>query len=373
MNRRTLLGGAAASAALLCGSRIDVRRSLAQAPAYTAETIYEFTVFSEGSYSPLSDGNIYGVTPDGVITGRDWLDGKLVPVTWDLNGNRTVLDMGDIPFATTRNLVPGAAGYLVGNVAESVDPGALNIGVLWTGGVPSLIEPNNLAGAVANTVNGEGVVAGSMNDMASRWVDGQVTQLPVPEGSDWSTIRALAENGDAYGYAYSADGGVTSLFKWTMEGDVEAIPIPEEVAASGVSEVQSVGFPGVFADTGFVLSLDWSDPNGSSSGSWIYEGGVTQRVESSAANTLGRVSHALNTSNMIGFTNPGEGNPLGFIGPTQWIDGVPYSLEALTTLPPGLPLSSGRGITADGVIVATTFSFGSESPPAHILVLRPMS
>lgn len=373
MNRRTLLGGAAASAGLLIGSRLDRRHASAQGVSYVAESVYEFTESKEETYSPFSDGYFWGVTPDGTITGRDWVEGKLAPVTWDLGGTRSVLNTGDISFATTRNVVPGPPGYVVGNVAEADDPEAPSVGVLWTNGEPRLVESNPIGGVNASTVNSSGVVAGSMGSAAARWIDGLVAQLPLPEGADWSTIGALAENGDAFGYSYAADGGGITAFKWTIDGIVEEIPFPEEVFANGLIEVNSISFPGVFDDGSFVLSLGWNDASGYPSASWIYAGGTQHRVESSATNTHGRVSHAPSPSNMVGYINPGEGNPLGFIGPAQWLDGVPYSLETLTTLPSGIPLSSARGITDDGVIVATTFSFGSESSPAHILVLRPNS
>lgn len=370
MNRRTLLTGAAASAGLLIGTRFDQRHSSAQGIAYVGESIYEFTEFKEGAYSPFSDGYFWGVTPDGIITGRDWVEGKLVPVTWDLSGTRSVLNTGDIPFATTRSVVPGPGGYVVGNVAEVDDPEAPSIGVLWTNGEPRLVESNPLGGVNANTVNSTGMVAGSMNDVAARWIDGQVDQVPLPEGADWSTVGLLAENGDAYGYSFAGGGGGVTPFKWTVDGSVEVIPIPEEVTANGLIEVTSVSFPGTFADGSFVLSLTWNDASGYPNASWIYAGGVPQRVESSGANTYGRVTAALEPTNMIGYTNPGEGDPLGFTGSTQWLDGVPYSLDALTTFPPGLQMSSVRGMTADGILIGSTFSFGSEAPPAHILVLR---
>jgi hypothetical protein len=373
MNRRTLLKVAAASSGVLLGSRFELRHSFAQAPAYTAESVYEFTEFTKATYSPFTDGYFWGATSDGKITGRDLVDGKLVPVTWDLSGTRALLDMGDIPFATTRAVVPGPMGYLVGNVSEVDDPAAPSVGVLWTDGVPSLVDPNATGSVNANTVNSSGVVAGAVDGAPARWVDGQASQLPIPEGAEWSAIYALAGNGDAYGTSAAGDSGVGTVFKWTVDGSVENIALPDEVTANGLVKVMTVAFPGVFDNGSFVLSINWEDASGFRSGSWIYDGGVATRVQTSGANTDGRVSDALDASNMIGYINAGEGDALGFTGPTQWIDGAPYSLDALTTLPPGLPMSNVRGITADGVLLATTFSLGSESPPAHILVLRPAS
>ncbi len=371
MKRRSLLKGAAAGSALVFSSRLGVHHTRAQAPSYTAEVVYEFTEFAGESYRVQADGGFQSVSPDGVIAGWDWVDGILAPVTWDLSGTRTALDTGDIQFARSWPLVAGANGYLAGSLAETGADDSPIIGVLWSNGNPTRLDAAGASTVGARAVNGNGVVGGVVDAIATRWVDGKPEQLPVPDGAEGTLVLALAENGDAYGCAYDAEGYALSLFRWKKDGSSEQIELPAQVTANGLEQLYPPQFAGFFEDGGFVLSLSWVDALGYASGSWIYGQGEPQAVVSSAEDTEANVNFAPSTADMFGSMDQATGAPTGFIGPTRWIDGVPYSLQDATALPADVTYFSIRGVTSDGVIVASTFVSGSTPYPAYILVIRP--
>ncbi len=372
MNRRMLFKGAAAvSSGLLLADRVRSNGALAQAPSYTAKVIYEFTEFAGERYKVQADGGFQAVSPDGVIAGWDWVDGMLAPVAWDLSGTRTALDTGDIRFARCWPLVAGANGYLAGNLAETEAQDAPSIGVLWSNGRPTRLDAGGGISVSAKAVNGNGVVGGHVDGVATRWVDGTPEQFPVPDGAEGALVLALAENGDGYGCAYDAEGYAGSLFHWEAEGSVEQIALPAEVTANGLEKLYPPVFAGLFGDGGAVLSLSWIDATGFASGSWIYGQGEPQAVASSAEDTYANVGIALSTAEMFGSMDQASGEPTGFTGPARWIDGVPYSLQDGTALPADVTYFRVQGVTTDGVIVASTFVTSNTPYPAYILVLGP--
>lgn len=370
MNRRTLLKGTAAGSALMFSMRLGVHRSRAQAPTYVAEIIYEFTEFKGESYVVLDDGFPWGVTRDGLITGNERVDGVVRPVTWDLAGTRSLLDTGDIPFLSAQLVYPGPAGYLVGNLLQQSDPESLAAGVLWTNGTPTLVEANPSGSVSANAVNSSGMVVGSMSKAPARWIDGQTEQLPIPDGADSASISSLTEEGDGFGTARTSTA-ISSAFMWKRDGSVEPFTFPDEMTANGLEEVSFASIPAFFENGDFVFSATWNDASGSIGGSWLYQAGVPQKVASSAEDTFAGVRYALDPQTMIGSMNHGAGAATGFTGATIWIDGIPYSLQELTTFPEGITTASVRGITADGTIVASSFVSSSDQPKTYILALRP--
>ena len=373
MKRRTVLkGAAAAGSGLLLANRAKLSGALAQRPAYTAGVIYEFTEFAGESYKVQADGGFQAVSPDGTIAGWDWVDGVIAPVTWDLSGTRTPLDTGDLQFARSWALVAGPNGYLAGNLSETEADDSLIVGVLWSDGIPTRLDAGGGSDVIARAVNGSGVVGGHIDRVPARWVDGNVEQFPVPEGADGAVVVALAENGDGYGFSFDSEGHALSLFCWKADGAMEQIELPAEVTANGLENLYPATFAGIFENGDFVLSLSWVDATGYSTGSWIYQQGIPQAVVSSAEDTYASVSIALRSADMFGSMDQASGgDTIGFIGPARWIDGAPYSLVDAATLPEDITYFSVRGVTADGVIVASTFVTSDTPYPAYILVLRP--
>lgn len=372
MNRRMLLKGTAATGSgLLLANRLGASISLAQAPSYTAEVIYEFTDFATDEYSSSADGGFSAVSPDGIIVGWDWVDGVLAPVTWDLTGARTPLDTGDIQYARSWFIEAGANGYLAGYLAETEEDDSPYIGVLWANGVPTQLDAGGGRRVYPSAVNGNGVVGGHVDGVPTRWIDGKLEQCPVPDGAIKAFVSAVAENGDGYGYSYDANFHIDSLFRWTADGSVQPIEFPSEVTANSLEKVNLPTFAGVFENGDFVLALSWVDAAGPAAGSWIYEQGTPQAVASSAEDTFAQVSLASNPADMFGMMNRGETSPSGFTGQTRWIDGVPYALQDSVALPGDVTSFSVRGVTAGGVIVASTYVHSDTPNPAYILALHP--
>lgn len=371
MKRRTLFKGAAvAGSSLMLADRVGLHGTLAQAPSYTAEVIYEFTEFKDEMYSPSTDGGFQAVTPDGVIAGWDWVDGRIAPVTWDLAGARTALDTGDIQFVRSWVVYTGPNGYLATNLGETDAPDAPAIGVLWSNGVPARLDGNGGASVLVRAVNGRGVAAGAVDDVPARWVDGVLEPSPFPDGAAAAIVTALAENGDGYGFTYDAEGYLLALFRWASNGSSEPIELPTEVTSNRLDRIHSARYAGIFENGDFVLALTWEDALGLSTGSWIYEQGIPRAIASSGEGTMARVRLALDAGNMFGsMERDGADSTIGFSGPARWIDGTPHSLKDSTTLPEDVPNFSVHGVTTDGVIVASTFY--SDAHPAYILVLRP--
>lgn len=370
MNRRTLLKGAAVGAGMMLPSLPAVHRVWAQGPSYVGEVIYQFTEFTGTEYSLASDGLFSRVSRDGVIAGRDVVGGVAVPVTWDLAGERTLLDTTGVLVAKTGGVYAATNGYVAGTVYETTGADAPGIGVLWTNGVLSRLVDEDGLGVRVNVVNEQGTVAGSMNSSPCRWADGSVERLPLPEGATSAEVVDLSDAGDGYVVARGSEGIIGSPSIWRRDGTLDEIQLPAELVAPEIDTIAFISFPGVFPDGSFVLRSSWSSGDAHPSGSWLYEGGVPTPIANNGGTTMAAVNSALTAGNMIGSIYAGD-EPRELAGPAQWIDGVPYLIEPATAGLGELEIDSLTGMTADGALVGWT---GLDLDPLtlpSILVLRP--
>lgn len=361
MNRRSLLTGAAAGSIVLFGSQFGRHRTSAQAPAYTSEVIFEFTELAGESYSPFTDGYLFGVSSDGVLSGRLRVDGKQIPVTWDLSGAVTQLDTGDRQFVDTSGVFAGLGGIVVGSIYDGPDASGPTTGIVWTDGVPTFLEGD----IIFRAVNGDGMYAGSLDSAAARWTNGTVEQLALPSGATWSAVTTLAENGDGYGAA-SDDERILGLpFIWKADGSVEEFAYPDELSSADL-EVQSFNVVGIFENGDTAITAFWKDGEHYLNGAWLRQDGIYTPVPPLTAGQQVSLAVAPAPDRLFGSVS-GQGEA---VGPTEWIDGMPYLLKDVTSAPDGVRLGSIRGVTDDGVVIATNSRVNNEGP-AFILALHP--
>ncbi len=364
MNRRGFLKGSGAMAAIPVVGRFAGGAVSAQTPMYEGEVIYTFTEFAGTAYDFQLDGTIDAASTGGVIVGSDRVDGQVVPCSWSLTGERTVLDVGTLDYAGWRNMAVSPNGQLAGTLELSPDDPLLASAITWASGTPEALPANDPASSFARAVNDAGVVAGSASQQAARWTGSGLEMLTSPPGAVGSTISLVDSAGAVFGTFLDSEFGVIGTpWKWNLDGSVESIALPDELIGSGFDKMIG-GYTRVsapFENGDYLLSARWKVGEIWTSGSWLNASGHYRAIESGGV-----------PADLIVFEAPSPDQLIGYgpnFAPAIWTNGTLSLLADVSILPAGVSPSRVIGVVNDGRIVMTA-STAEETP--QIVVLRPV-
>lgn len=371
MNRRTLLKRTAAGAAIgLTGGR-SIRPAQAQAGWYEAEVIFWFTELEGESYSAITDGVATSVAGDGTIAGVDRADGKRVPVTWDLFGNRTILPTDGIDFVDARSVTTNKHGVIVGTLSTGEELGSPLVSVVWNGGDPVILQGSGTAvesiAAVAIADNGTiaGRVASSDRFEYVRWTD----EIPEFLGdNEFSGLSKLSPTGNAYGSYLARDATRPTIWRWGVDGTVSTLPLPGELMADSIVKVPFARIMQAFDPDALVIDFLWNEGYGNVSGTWVYRNGGYQRARGTAQGLAMSADFAISPDLLLGdFVENGIGSGYGLLN-----NGAEMLLDTITALPGSFFLLQTIGVAEDGTIVMIGADDSVSSRPFGIIALRPV-
>lgn len=371
MNRRTLLKCAAGAGTIALASRLSFSTSRAQASWYQGEVIYEFSEFLKGNYDSILDGRATGMSADGVIAGVDRVDGKRIPVTWNLGGERQLVSTGDIEYGDARTLIISKNGMLAGNLSTGTSLTDPMFAVRWQDGQPVLLQEKGQAGeyVIASSITDNGVIGGSVDFAAVRWTAGTPEFLEDPRIETGSSVVELSPAGDGYGVDWNEEHTVPTIWRWSVNGETETLALPEELTAASVLEIPVVTMIGAFDPKTLVVDFWWDEGAGNVTGTWIYRDGVYQRARGTSLGLAMSADLAESPDRLYGdFVENKQSQGYGILD-----GGSEQLLSNIAVMPDGFFATGFVGVSGDGTIVMSGFNEYSESRPAMLVALRPMS
>jgi len=368
MNRRGFLKGAGAMATTPLVAKLSGIAAWAQAPMYEGEAIYTFSEFAGAEYDFLTDGAISNVSENGVIVGRDRVGGQQVPCTWDLAGTRTVLETGDIAYASVGPMVTSPNGSIAGTFGLSLDDTSQRMAVSWAGGAPVVLPADGATNTAARAIDDSGAVAGSLATQGARWTGGSPELLALPEGAGGSSIHCIGPNASIPGLFLDGNLGILGTpWRWNPDGTVDDLGWPSDLidaapeAISGLTSRVSR----MFDNGDFVLSAGWRNGELWSQRSWSNSGGSYAAITSDGADVPFLALHPQSLDRMLGLLSL----PGGSFDSAVWANGVLSKIADVSVLPDGVSSLSVVGATKDGIVVGTAQT--AEGIP-QILALRPV-
>lgn len=364
MNRRTFFMGTGAIACAAVAPNLRGITLAAQTPMYQGEVIYEFTDFAGPTWDWSTDGRVDGVSRDGLIVGRDRVEGRMVPCSWDLTGARTVLDTGALEFDSWDHMRISPGGQLAGTFLGVSGDSASARAVSWASGSIELLPADEGIRTWVSFINDAGVISGVAYGLTSRWTKAGLETLPLPEGSTFASARFLDQSGIVYGtYVDQMLGLVADPWRWNADGSVDSITLPDELTA--VRAVTTLGaqtgVPIVFDNGDFMLTSAWRVGDVSTAGSWLNAGGQYSPLMNGEAPADFLAETAESPERIAGSTIAGS--------PAFWENGMVTRYEDVSTLPESVDLAGITGFATDGRIVAESSSL--EQAP-KIVLLHPM-
>lgn len=369
MNRRLFLKSAGAIATVPMITRLGGSGASAQAPMYQGEVIYTFTDFAGPTYDARTDGRINKVSLDGLVVGRDLIDGRAAPCTWNLSGERTVLDTGALEFGAWDSMAVSAGNQLAGTYEEVAGDSSIRRAVSWSSGTPALLPSDGAQISYVRFINDAGTVAGRAGDQVMRWSGAKTENLQFPEGAASGMPWCLDPSGAAYVTPYDSELNFFGQpLRWNSDGSIDALGLPEELASPAAEGVVTAvsGIPIVFDNGDFLFYARWSIGEQLYTGSgWLNSGGQYTPLLNAGAPTNFWASAALSPNLIAGISDP--------LGPEStaalWSDGAVTPFQDITVLPGGTSLHSLVGMTADGTVV---FTGRDATETLQLLVLRPV-
>lgn len=398
MNRRTLLKGAAATAAANALSTRRPGRSFAAGgqrrtrltPAHI-QLPYQYEIISffvSDEFIPANGQNFRGVardiTDEGTIIGDVVAGGMLRPAIWNASLEMSFLDLGEYQSRHATTGFANDTGRVIGAVVplrlfmteeqvaalsqqqrteiwdgkETEEAGPL----LWTNWqFDSSLSRSLSPKTVFNTLTESNVLAGSIDLVPARWIDDVAQLLDAQPGYDGGGgFRAVNRAGDTAGTIYvtrePSTGGRPML--WTHDGELTVFDPPMGTPAdwNGGVAVYSLDDERAFVA---VVRED-----GQQFG-WAYRSDGGEQVPIA---DLGGAGMFLRDANMAGVLI-GQSMLNGYSIPTIWVNDQPIAVADMIIPGPDLLLLSVEGINESGAMVGTA---QDSAGLAHHVLLRPV-
>ncbi|MCZ7528939.1 MAG: hypothetical protein M5U31_00480 [Acidimicrobiia bacterium] len=190
--------------------------------------------------SVASDVNGSGVAI-GAAT-RDPGDGTIVPAIW-VPGNAPALLASFGTDTRTFAIALNDSGLIVGFGGNSDDTGVHPL--MWTSGVPSVLDPLGHSVARAVDVNSSGMAVGHLGDgdldsdpfTPGVWIPGDsALELPTLGGSS-AVATGVNDAGVVIGYSLTAGDADTHMFRWTVDGGMEDLGTPGPGGLVPINEI----------------------------------------------------------------------------------------------------------------------------------------
>ena len=175
---------------------------------------------------------VRGLNADGTVVGDVNPPGSVYRCGWifDAKGARLL----PMPANTTLALVNdiGDNGTIVGWAYESGVTGRKP--TVWINDAPSYLSTLGGDGE-AKAIDENGIIYGHCerdgNDVAVRWVNGAVSELPMPAGGVSSTVAAVSGGGVVAGIYRTAPAADPAIFVVGFDGTLTTLgPLPEDIA-----------------------------------------------------------------------------------------------------------------------------------------------
>ncbi len=352
MKRRSLLKGAAASAAARSLGPRWTGSTSAQTPLYDVVDVYTFTADPSGNL-----GGFSGLSDSGIIAGYDYVDDLPVPAIWDADGNRIVLDTLGVPYTECSWVHINGAGVMSAVLIDGSVSARPFETIVW--------EDPRKEGVVFGShafvecISPRGNMSGQVKHVPARWIDGEQTFLDIPDGQHSGIVSNINDAGDSI-VLFENEADVVSHppVVWLADGAVQQLEWPDEVAEFGNVESFGPSVPAIFDNGDFVLDLRVEGTGASGRYAWIYRAGIPELLPGTSQASVTTVRGAIDDRFMVG-------------GPDIWIGGTVYPFKTL--------LSDTAGFSTDHVAAVNTereiagIGLHEESGAYHGLLFRPMS
>jgi hypothetical protein len=378
MNRRTLLKGAAATAAVgAIGTRRPsksmaarrVRLIQQELPMYEIVSFYvsdQFVQVGDQSWR----GVARDIANDGTIFGDTVVDGIMTPTFWDANLLASYPDMG--PYAGQHAygeylnqlgrqigvLIP-ASLFMTEGQAQGVDADVTFL--FWDNGLLN----TQLSGALPpnsgiNTLTESGLILGTMNNIPTRWIDDVAKSLTMPDGYTVGGFRSVNAAGDTAGTIYRNEnpsiGGVPLVLSAGGELTLFDPPAGDRDTWAGRLQVFDLSDDGSFA----AIVRGEEDLFGQA---YRYTNGTPAPIAD--LNGEGMFVRDANANGVM----VGQSMLNGISIPTMWVDDQPQIIADLIVPGPDLVFMNVEAINDAGAMVGE----GQDSAGVmHHVVLRPV-
>ncbi len=382
MNRRMLLKGAAAAAAV---GPLGMRRPMKSSAARPMPSIqqelptYEIVSFHvNDQYIAGVDRNWIGgvrdIANDGSIIGEMVIDGRMAPTVWDAALVPTMLDMG--PAGTEHgyghriNSAGRAVGIPLGaeefqteeqayaNAATTEHTWSWLIwenGVLDTGASAAFSQDSYIT-----TLTEDGDMFGVEGDLPARWIDGSWESVPIPAGYGLGGFRSYNANGDIAGTLYVTEkpstGGAPFVMNAAGEFQIFEPPAGRSADWAGLLYVYQLEDDGSF--TALIRE------EGALFGAALrYANGMQTPIADLSGE--GMFFRDVNTHGVL----VGQSLMNGVSIPTMWIDDQPIVIADLIVPGPDLLFLDAEAINDSGMIAGTA---QDSAGTRHHVLLRPV-